>query len=152
MYKRQYHEQFADVLLDSTPDACFVIVDGVIADANPGTFEIFGATREQMIGVSPGMFSPEFQPDGRSSMGAAGEVIGETLEKGHKRFEWVHCRRDGAPFTARVNLFAAELDGKPAIVCSLADISEVVALREEQAKQAEKACLLYTSPSPRDFG
>src|SRR5690606_24521492 len=54
-------------LYENANDAIFLIRDGVIVDCNPATEEIFGRSRDEVLGQSPQVLSPPRQPDGRTS-------------------------------------------------------------------------------------
>jgi hypothetical protein len=48
--------------------------------------------------------SPEYQPDGRRSKEKALEMIERAMKTGDNYFEWVHKRKNGELFDAKVQL------------------------------------------------
>ncbi len=61
---------------------------------------------EQLLGQTPGDFSPPYQSDGRPSAEKAAEMMGIASAQGVHEFEWEHVRADGEPFPAIILLTA----------------------------------------------
>lgn len=106
-------------------------------DCNDRTLKLFGCTRRnQIIGKNPEDFSPEVQPDGKSSREKAFELASAVM-KGHPQiFEWMHYRLDGTPFWVEVNLTRIKLKGKSYMQAVVRDITKrkkaEAALRESE--------------------
>jgi PAS domain S-box-containing protein len=121
-------------LFNSIGDAIFLTQDGVFIDCNKIALEMFGATREQMIGSSPARYSPERQPDGRLSSEKSAAMIARALAGERHSFEWRHMRQDGSEFDAEVTLNRVEGSTESYFFGVVRDISE-----RKKAEEALKA-------------
>lgn len=117
-------------LFETANSAIIIMHDGRIIDCNARTLELFGCSREQILGAQPFELSPPTQPDGRRSDESAFEKINLALGGKPQLFEWEHCRCDRTPFTAEVSLNCMELSGKMFLQAMIRDVSE--------RKQAER--------------
>jgi PAS domain S-box-containing protein len=120
-------------LFNSSTDAISIINadTGLFIDCNNAAVELHQTgSRENLIGMSLGQLSPEFQPNGELSHELSLEYIQDAFKKGAKVFEWTHCKNDGTPFPVIVTLSAMKLDEQNLVMAIGRDITH--------RKQAEK--------------
>jgi PAS domain S-box-containing protein len=91
-------------LFDNADDGIFLMKDDRFVECNPKVLEMYGVSRDQIIGEKPHVFSPELQPDGTRSKNRSFELIKKALEGYPQHFQWKHLRYDGTPFYAEVTL------------------------------------------------
>lgn len=111
-------------LFKSSADAIFLMQEDKFVDCNPATLKMFACNRDEIIDCTPQRFSPEFQPDGRSSGEKALEKIHAAFNGDHPAFEWRHQKLDGTPFDAEVSLSAVEISNQPHLLATVRDITE----------------------------
>ncbi|MBL0375514.1 methyl-accepting chemotaxis protein [Rhizobium sp. KVB221] len=135
------HSQICEFIFAKSPDAYFIIENGHIVDCNAAMETMLGLPKSRIVGVEPGNLSPEFQPDGRRSADAAGEVFDIMGRQGFHRFEWVHQTLDGRPLEVLVTMMMTTIGDKPMMVSFWQDIAELVAFRKrmEEAQKRDAA-------------
>ena len=125
-------------LFESAGDAIFLMTGDIFTECNRRTLEMFGCTREQIVGRRPQDFSPPVQPDGRASAAKARVRIAAALAGEIQRFDWVHCRLDRTPFDAEVSLSCVDVQGERLVQAVVRDVTDrnraVAALRGSEAR------------------
>lgn len=120
---KQSEQKFRS-LFDSANDAIFLMKGDVFIDCNEKTTLIFKASKEEIIGKKPYLFSPEFQPDGQTSKSKAKEKLSLALNGTPQFFEWKHTRLDGSQFDAEINLNRIEFQNQVYLQAIVRDITE----------------------------
>ena len=126
-------EEWHRILFESSAEAIFLLgSQGEVSDCNPAAVRLFGArTKEEIIGHSPAVLSPEYQPDGSTSSEKAQRMIRRALEEGSHEFEWLHSRLDGATFPASVLATRMNWQGQYILQGCIRDITERKNLEEK---------------------
>ncbi len=134
-------------LFDTDNDAILLFGRGVFQDCNHAAEIIFGCPRGMLIGKSPLDFSPAHQADGSPSELRARERIEATIAGEPQFFEWIHCRADGTPFNAEVNLVCVEIKGEKIIQAVIRDVTarKLAAAAQREAEELYRT-LVNTSP------
>jgi PAS domain S-box-containing protein len=113
------------VLFEESADANLLMDEKGFVDCNLAALKMFGySTKAEFLALHPSEFSPPNQPDGTSSREGSERNIATTFLKGKNRFEWMHRRKDGEVFPAEVCITALTLNGLPAQLGTVRDVSE----------------------------
>ena len=117
------NEQKYHTLFESANDAIFLMDGEKIIDCNKRAEEIYGRSREDLIGSSPIIFSPPYQPDGSPSHDAGITRINAAIAGFPQLFEWRHKRGETEYFDAEVSLNRMNLADRNILLGIIRDIT-----------------------------
>lgn len=112
-------------------DAIFLLnKENVFVECNPITLQMFGCTKQDIIGHTPLDLSPEVQLDGRLSKELAIEKMTNAFAGNPQLFEWIHLRKDRTPFFAQVSLSKIDIENEEYLLAIVRDNTESFLKRE----------------------
>lgn len=120
-------------LFDNAADGIFLLKGDTFIECNEKALEIYGVTRDQIIGQNPYLFSPESQPNGIKSKEMAIKFINKALDGYPQHFEWQYLSYDGTPFDAEVALNRLKIEDEYLIQAIIRDVTE-----RKKAEKLEK--------------
>lgn len=113
------------LIFEEANDTIFIMKDDIFVDCNSKATEMFGYTKEEIIGRKPQDFSPIIQPNGQTSENMLHKNIETAIQSGESRyFEWTHIHKDKSEFDAEVSLNLLELENEKYIQAIVRDITE----------------------------
>jgi len=125
-------------LFEASSDGVLLLEDGRVLEANAAAAEMFGMSREELIGKAPWEISPPFQGDGRDSEPAALEMLALARAGARKRFPWQHLGPGGVVVHADISLSRVEIGGLDLVQALVRDVTERVrseALERKRLRQ-----------------
>jgi len=125
-----------ETLYQKSADGVWLLKEGIFVDCNEAIVRMFKAeSKNELINIAPVDISPEFQPDGESSLEKSLLMNKLALENGVHKFEWRAKACDGALFWISVVITSIQLEEAILQHCSIRDITARKELEEENKKQ-----------------
>lgn len=112
-------------LFESSSDAVFILGNNKVIDCNPAAIKLLGYdSKVSILGKSPCDFSPEKQPDGKTSKEKVDEIFKNAIENGNFKSEWWFKKCDGTLLPVETMLTSILLNEKKVLHSLCRDISE----------------------------
>ena len=129
---------YPKLILDSSPLGCELWDKNLsLIDCNEAIFKLFGLTSKQEYLDRFHEFSPEYQPNGRSSHELVPEYVAKAFEEGRYTFYWMHQLPDGTPLPVEMTLVRVKHCETDALVAYVADMRDHYRMMREN-EEAEK--------------
>jgi histidine kinase len=136
LYRRRLHESEEKYrsLFDSGPDPIFVVdsTNLQIIDANPRACELYGYTREELIGTSFQELEPEHGGKTTAVFAESGDAQSSVFFQ-----KVLHQKKGDKPFFVNLHACHISYKGRPAIIIAATDITEMME-KDAQLIQASK--------------
>ncbi|OON68006.1 PAS domain S-box protein [Hymenobacter sp. CRA2] len=118
-------EQKFRALFEESADAAVLVRDAVFVDCNRAALAMLGAARrEQVVGESVLLLTPEYQPNGTRSAECMREAQDTAQRRGSYRFEWLRRSFAGAAIWQEVVLTPMRVEGEVLMHAVWRDITE----------------------------
>jgi PAS domain S-box-containing protein len=123
--ERHAAQERFQVLFEQSSDAHLIFDETGIIDCNDAAVAMLRCRdRRELLAQHPAVFSPERQPDGRTSEEKSREMDARARERGFHRFDWAHRKMDGEVFPVEVTLTPVTVAEKPVLLAVWHDLTE----------------------------
>lgn len=126
-------------LFNNAADGILLIKGDHFIDCNQRALEIYGTTREQIIGKTPYLiFSPKLQPNGKFSKDQAIKHINQAINGNPQHFKWKHLRYDGTPICTEVFLNRLKIRDEYLLQAIVRDVTSKEKIEKELQESLEE--------------
>jgi signal transduction histidine kinase/DNA-binding response OmpR family regulator len=142
--KRKADERI-QTMFDSTPLCAYLWnKDYKIIDCNQVAVTLYDLSSKQEYCDRFNDLSPEYQPDGRSSIEKAKEYIDKGFKDGYCRFEWMHQKLNGELIPSEITLVRIQYGGETFVAGYTRDLREQKTAIEKirEAEETKKAMFI----------
>ncbi|WP_321371611.1 ATP-binding protein [uncultured Desulfuromusa sp.] len=120
-------------LFEESSDPILLLDNSVVCvECNQAALDLLKMTKEQLIHLPISKFSPELQPDGRSSALISTEMGALAYKKGLHRFDWTCVNADGSEFIVDVSLMPIMFRGERMLHMTWRDITDRKRIEKER--------------------
>ncbi len=139
----QLNEEKYRTLFNTANDAFLLMSKGTFIDCNQKALQMFGCSKEKLIGSSPQLFSPKTQPDKQNSKTKSLQKINEAISGEAITFYWKHKTYNGKLFDTEISLNAFHIKGELLIQAIVRDVSEKYKTNKNIEKQTLRMQKMY---------
>ncbi|HEX6981923.1 MAG TPA: PAS domain S-box protein [Balneolaceae bacterium] len=124
-------------LFENANDGIFIMEGDRFIECNEQATNIYGCSKNDILGRTLYDFSPEFQPDGKNSKEEARKRIEKALNEVPQVFQWKHLKKDGTGIDTEVSLNRLELGSEVYLQAIIRDLTEQKKARAELRKSEQ---------------
>ncbi len=117
-------EERYSTLFENASDAIFMMERDVFVDCNAQALELFGCTREQLIGSHPSDHSSSFEPEVCESTEQSCGPLQDALSGESRICSWRHHREDGKVLDVEISLTRLDVKGRDLVLAIVRDASK----------------------------
>jgi PAS domain S-box-containing protein len=110
-------------LFEHAGDGILIMEGEKVLDCNQRLLDIYGISREDLMGRSDYSLSPHLQPNGQSSQAFFAEKVSAVRPDNPQTFQWSGTKLDGTPIQTEVTLTTVMLDGKACAQSLIRDVT-----------------------------
>lgn len=118
-------------LFETANDGIFLLDANRFVDCNQKGADLFGVSKQAILGSSLVDFAPERQPNGILSDDVAAERMVAALQGKPQRFEWRSRAADGNPLDLEISLSCVEFRGASCLQAIMRNITERKRIEQE---------------------
>ncbi|MEA1954678.1 MAG: EAL domain-containing protein [Campylobacterota bacterium] len=131
-----------EMMFEKSPDGMLIIKNNKFIRCNQKMMQMLNyKSKEELLALKPGDFTPEFQPNGERSLDIIEKMLNQTLEEGEQFFELTYKKAGGELFWAEVMMIAIIINDERVIKVVYRDISHRKDM--EQLLSSQKDILYY---------
>lgn len=117
-----------------------LLMDDKFIDCNKKLCDLWGYSKDKIIGKTPGFFSPKHQPDGSLSETKAKKYVDLAYKDGSISFYWQYVTKTKKKLDTRITLNKIIVDGDLQLIAVVQDLSELFKYQNKlKAKTKELA-------------
>ncbi|MCK4737845.1 MAG: EAL domain-containing protein [Sulfurimonas sp.] len=125
-----------ETLFEKASDGILILENSKFVQCNEAVIKMLRYdSKKEFLNKHPSELSPEFQPDGSSSIEKSERMINIAVDKGVNNFEWIHTRANRDEFWVDVTLTPISLVDRDIIHVTWRDISIQKKMQQELLEQ-----------------
>ncbi|MBN2651753.1 MAG: EAL domain-containing protein [Spirochaetales bacterium] len=114
-----------ETIFNAASDTIFLLKENKIIECNKAAERLFKRSREEIIGMSPGMLSPPYQAGGASSFAMEIDFINNAYAGKTQIFEWQHQDLNGHIIDTEISVSKVEIGNTIVLLAIVRDITRI---------------------------
>lgn len=125
-------------IFENANDCIVLLKNNIIVDINQKGCDMFGYSREEILGMESSDISPENSSNGEININQTG-YMDAALKGEPQHFEWIHQKKDGTSFYTDISLTRLDNSDSYNTLAIIRDISKQKRYEKELIEAREKA-------------